>query len=119
MCGRCSAFVLDEQLRCGVVARSGIHTKQTKEMTMRVTTAIGLGLALAAPARGDVKSFTAFLRKSPTPVTVPGGTTTFVLDPTAPVGSPPAAESVSVVKTSSAALPAFVAPTFTENAVLP
>src|SRR5262245_6716982 len=88
-------------------------------MTMRVTTAIGLGLALAAPARGDVKSFTAFLRKSPTSVTVPGGTTTFVLDPTAPVGSPPAAESVSVVKTSSAALPAFVAPTFTENAVLP
>lgn len=86
---------------------------------MRTMTAIGLALVLAAPAWADVESFTAFFRNSPTPVTVPGGTTTFVLDLAPPVAPTPVAQSVSVVKNSSAALPAFVAPTFTENAVLP
>jgi hypothetical protein len=86
---------------------------------MRLMTAIGMGLVLAAPTWANVTSLTAFLRKSPTPVTVPGGSTTFVLDPAAPVASTPVAESVSVVKNSSAALPAFTAPTFTQNTTLP
>ena len=86
---------------------------------MRTLTAIGLTCALAAPTRANVTSFTSFLRKSPVAVTVPGGTTTFVLDPASPVASTPVAESVSVVKNASAALPAFIAPTFTENAILP
>src|SRR5262245_1095957 len=87
---------------------------------MRTLTAMGLACALAAPAWGaNVTSFTGFLRKAPAPVTVPGGTTTFVLDPTAPVASTPMAESVSVVKNASAAFPAFIAPTFTQNTTLP
>ena len=46
---------------------------------MRTLTAMGLACALAAPAWGaNVTSFTGFLRKAPAPVTVPGGTTTFV-----------------------------------------
>src|SRR5262245_39309726 len=87
---------------------------------MRTLTAMGLACALAAPAWGaNVTSFTGFLRKAPAPVTVPGGATTFVLDPAAPVASTPIAESVSVVKNASAAFPAFTAPTFTQNAILP
>jgi len=87
---------------------------------MRTLTAMGLACALAAPAWGaNVTSFTGFLRKAPAPVTVPGGTTTFVLDPASPVASTPVAESVSVVKNASAAFPAFVAPTFTQNTTLP
>src|SRR4029453_6942333 len=84
-----------------------------------ITAAIGLGLVLAAPTWAKVTTFTGFLRKSPAAVTGPGGTTTFVLDPAAPVASSPIAESVSVVKNTSAALPAFTAPTFTENTTLP
>ena len=86
---------------------------------MRTTMAFGAVLLLAMPVRAADTPFTGFLRKSPAPVAVPGGTTTFVLDPTAPVASTPVAQSVSVVKNSSAALPAFTAPTFTDNVTLP
>jgi hypothetical protein len=86
---------------------------------MRITAGLGLGLVLAAPTWAKVTPFTGFLRKSATAITVPGGTTTFVLDPTGPVASSPVAESVSVVKNASAAFPAFTAPTFTQNTILP
>ena len=86
---------------------------------MRTMMAFGAVLLLAMPVRAADTPFTGFLRKSPAPVAVPGGTTTFVLDPTAPVASTPVAQSVSVVKNSSAALPAFTAPIFTDNVTLP
>ncbi len=83
-------------------------------------TAMALGLAVATAAHAaDVESLTAYLRKSTTPVTVPGGATTFVLDPTAPAGSPPVSEQISVVKKTSAAFPTFILPPFTEDSVLP
>jgi len=45
-------------------------------------------------------------------VPVPGGTTTFVLDGTAPVAAIPVADSASVPKTTSASFPTFIAETF-------
>ena len=87
---------------------------------MRTQTAVVLGLFLAGTAWAvQPTPFTGFLHKSPTPQPVPGGTSTFVLSPTAPTGSPVLTEQLSVIKTQSASFPAFIAPPFTQNAVLP
>jgi hypothetical protein len=87
---------------------------------MRTQTAVVLGLFLAGTA-GAVQPtpFSGFLHKSPTPQPVPGGTSIFVLSPTAPTGSPPLTEQISVIKKQSAAFPTFIAPPFTKDTVLP
>ncbi len=88
---------------------------------MRTRTAVALGLFLAAGTAGAVQPtpFTGYLHKSPTPAPVPGGTSVFVLTDTAPVGAPPITEQVSVIKQQSAAFPAFIAPPFTKDTLLP
>ena len=88
---------------------------------MRTRTAVALGFFLAAGTAGAVQPtpFTGFLHKSPTPQPVPGGTSTFVLAPTPPVGSPPLTEQISVIKKQSGAFPTFIAPPFEKDTLLP
>jgi len=62
---------------------------------MRTLTAMGLACALAAPTWGaNITSFTGFLRKAPAPVTVPGGTTTFVRGGCSTTGDAAAIEAI-------------------------
>ncbi len=73
-------------------------------------------VALAATARAQVVTY--YLHLSPSPVAVPGGTTVYTIDQTAPVASTPAAASVSVPKGLVQAFPTFIAPTFASPATL-
>ena len=59
---------------------------------LRVLPALVLVIATTAQA------VTFYLHESGSPVSVPGGTTTFVLDENPPVAATPVAESVSVSK---------------------
>jgi hypothetical protein len=87
---------------------------------MRRQAAVVLGLFLAGTALAvQPTPFTGFLHKSPTPQPVPDGTSTFVLSPTAPTGSPVVTEQLSVIKTQSASFPAFIAPPFPKDTLLP
>ena len=55
---------------------------------------------------------TFYLHESASPVPVPGGTTTFVLDQNPPVAPAPIAEQIMVPKGTSATFPPFIAPAF-------
>jgi hypothetical protein len=81
-------------------------------------TALLTGSILVLAATTPARAATFYFHKSPTPVAVPGGTTTFVLDENAPVASTPVAESVSVPKKTTSSLPTFIAPAFTAPATL-
>lgn len=61
---------------------------------------------------------TFYLHQTGSPVAVPGGTTTFILDENAPVAGTPVAASVSVPKKTQATLPTFIAPAFAAPATL-
>jgi hypothetical protein len=78
----------------------------------RTALVIASVVALAATASGQTPTTTWYLHKSGSPVGVPGGTTTFVIDENAPVASTPVAETVIVPKGTSQSFPTFIAPTF-------
>src|SRR6516225_7213827 len=110
---------LDRRLPAGVRGPASVLRPTTTPQggaIMRTQAAVVLGLFLAGTASAvQPTPFTGFLHRSPTPQPVPDGTSTFVLSPTAPTGSPVVTEQISVIKTQSASFPAFIAPPFPKD----
>ncbi len=78
----------------------------------RTALVIAAIIALATTASGQTPTTTWYLHESGSPVSVPGGTTTFVLDENTPVASTPVAEMVIVPKGTTQSFPTFIAPAF-------
>jgi hypothetical protein len=80
--------------------------------------ALVMGIVAVLGTSAAAQTVTLYLHKSPVPVAVPGGTTTFVLDANPPTATTPVVESLSVSKTLTQAFPTFIAPTFAAPATL-
>ena len=78
---------------------------------MRRMALVTLSLAVLITATA-AQAATFYLHEVGSPVPVPGGTTTFVLDENAPVASTPVVESFSIPKQTAATFPTFIAPAF-------
>lgn len=72
---------------------------------------LALAVVVLSVVPGDAQTATYYLRKSASPVAIPGGTTSFVLDTAAPVATTPVAQSMSVPKGTTVVLPTFFIPT--------
>lgn len=77
---------------------------------------VGALAVLGTTALAQTSTF--YLHETPSPVPVPGGTTTFVLDENPPVATTPDTESRSVSKKTTALFPTFIAPAFAAPAVV-
>lgn len=77
-----------------------------RPITLMIATMAGLATV------AEAQTVTYYLHQSPSPVAIPGGTTTFVLDANPPTATTPAVQAASVPKKTTATLASFVAPTF-------
>ena len=82
----------------------------------RIALPTALMIALATTAGAQVATY--YMHQSAGPVAVPGGTSAFTIDETAPTASTPVVEAVSVSKGFTQSFPTFVAPTFAAPATL-
>lgn len=83
---------------------------------MKAALGICIALALVAPAHAQTASY--FLHHSDTPVTVPGGSTTFFLDQNAPVATTPTVEERTVSSGGAVTFPSFTSPAFGSDTTL-